>query len=124
MGRPDCLWSVNSLAREVTKWTVACDKRLKRLIEWIHSTTNWVQTCWIGDDFNDCILAQAIDASFAADLRDSKSTTGSLLFLVGPNTFVPVTWLCKKQTAVSHSSTEAEIIALDAATSGGAARGL
>ena len=33
--------------------------------------------------------------------------------LVGPNTFVPIQWLCKKQTAVSHSSTEAEVISLD-----------
>ena len=32
---------------------------------------------------------------------------------MGPNTFVPLTWICKKQIAVSHSSSEAEIIALD-----------
>ena len=29
-------------------------------------------------------------------------------------TFVPISWLCKKQTSVSHSSTESEIISLDA----------
>ena len=28
--------------------------------------------------------------------------------------FVPVSWMCKKQTAVSHSSAESEIISLDA----------
>ena len=28
--------------------------------------------------------------------------------------FVPISWMCKKQTAVSHSSTESEIISLDA----------
>ena len=28
---------------------------------------------------------------------------------------MPVTWVCKKHGAVSHSSTEAEVIALDAA---------
>ena len=28
-------------------------------------------------------------------------------------TFVPISWMCKKQTAVSHSSTESEIISLD-----------
>ena len=33
--------------------------------------------------------------------------------MVGPQTFVPLTWLCKKQHAVSHSSTESEVIALD-----------
>ena len=36
--------------------------------------------------------------------------------MVGPNTFAPLTWICKKQGAVSHSSTEAEIVALDAGT--------
>ena len=30
------------------------------------------------------------------------------------HTFVPTSWMCKKQTAVSHSSTESEIISLDA----------
>ena len=28
--------------------------------------------------------------------------------------FVPISWMCKKQTSVSHSSTESEIISLDA----------
>ena len=27
---------------------------------------------------------------------------------------VPISWMCKKQTSVSHSSTESEIISLDA----------
>ena len=32
----------------------------------------------------------------------------------GTHTFVPTSWMCKKQTSVAHSSTEAEIISLDA----------
>ena len=32
----------------------------------------------------------------------------------GSHTFVPIRWMCKKQTSVSHSSTESEIISLDA----------
>ena len=31
----------------------------------------------------------------------------------GSHTFVPISWMCKKQTAVSHSSTESEIFSLD-----------
>ena len=31
----------------------------------------------------------------------------------GSHTFVPISWMCKKQSAVSHSSTESEIISLD-----------
>ena len=30
IGRPDILWSVKKLARSITKWTKACDKRLCR----------------------------------------------------------------------------------------------
>ena len=32
----------------------------------------------------------------------------------GSHAFVPISWMCKKQTSVSHSSTESEIISLDA----------
>ena len=35
------------------------------------------------------------------------------LCIFGSHTFVPISWMCKKQTAVAHSSTESEIISLD-----------
>ena len=41
-----------------------------------------------------------------------KELEGTLCIL-GSHTFVPITWMCKKQTSVSHSSTEPEIISLD-----------
>ena len=41
------------------------------------------------------------------------STSGGTLCIFGSHTFVPISWMCKKQTAVSHSSTESEIISLD-----------
>ena len=53
------------------------------------------------------------DASYADCLSTSKSTTGIFAALVGPNTFFPINAVCKKQTVVSHSSTESEIVALD-----------
>ena len=31
----------------------------------------------------------------------------------GSHTFVPISWMCKKRTSVSHSSTESEIISSD-----------
>ena len=33
--------------------------------------------------------------------------------IFGSHTFVPTSWMYKKQTAVSHNSTESEIISLD-----------
>ena len=54
------------------------------------------------------------DSDFAGDLEDSKSTSGGTLCIFGTHTFVPISWMCKKQTSVSHSSTESEIISFDA----------
>ena len=45
IGRPDILWSVNKLARSITKWTKACDKRLNRLISKIHHTCEYKEYC-------------------------------------------------------------------------------
>ena len=50
---------------------------------------------------------------FARHLEDLKSTSGGTLCVFGSHTFVPISWMCKKQTSVSHSSTESEIISLD-----------
>ena len=49
IGRPDILWSVNKLARSITKWTKACDKRLNRLISYIHHTCEYKQYCHVGN---------------------------------------------------------------------------
>ena len=38
VARPDLLSSVNMLAREVSRWTAACDRRLHRLICYMHQT--------------------------------------------------------------------------------------
>ena len=113
IGRPDILWSVNKLARSITKWTKACDKRLNRLISHIHHTCEYKQYCHVGNTAKQRRLGLFQDSDFAGDLEDSKSTSGRTLCVFGSHTFVPISWMCKKQTAVSHSSTEAEIISLD-----------
>ena len=69
----------------------------------------------VGNDPENCIILYGADADFAGSLKDSKSTSGGYLMLVvGPQTFVPMAWLCKKQTAVYHSTTDAGTISLDA----------
>ena len=47
---PDLLWSVNKLARAITKWTRACDKRLARLISYIYLTSEYMQYCYVGNN--------------------------------------------------------------------------
>ena len=64
-----------------------------------HDNTDW-------DCFRTLILPEI--------QKTQKSASGGLLCIFGSHTFVPKSWMCKKQTSVSHSSTEAEIISLDA----------
>ena len=114
IGRPDILWSVNKLARSITNWTKACDKRLNRLISYTHHTCEYKQYCYVGNTVKQCRLGLFQDSDFAGDLEVSKSTSGGTLCIFGSHTFVPINWMCKKQTSVSHSSTESDIISLDA----------
>ena len=79
IGRPDILWSVNKLARSITKWTKACDKRLSRLISYIHHTCDYEQYCHVGNTAKQCRLGLFQDSDFARDLEDSKSTSGGAI---------------------------------------------
>ena len=67
----------------------------------------------MGNTAKQCRLGLFQDSDFAGDLEDSKSTSRRTLCIFGSHTFVSISWMCKKQTAVSHSSTESEIISLD-----------
>ena len=113
IGRPDIPCSVNKLACAVTNWTRACDKCKARLTSYIHHTSDIKLNCHVGHTAQHCRVGLFQDTDFASDLEDSKSASGRLLCIFGSHTFVPISWMCKKQTSVSHSSTESEIISLD-----------
>ena len=86
IGRPDISWSVNKLARSITKWTKVCDKRQNRLISYIHHTCEYKQYCYVGNTATQCRLGLFQDSDLAGDLEDSKST----LCIFGSHTFVPI----------------------------------
>ena len=67
----------------------------------------------MGNTAKQCRLGLFQDSDFAGDLEDSKSTSGGTLCIFGSHIFVPISWMCKKQTSVFHSSKESEIISLD-----------
>ena len=82
-------------------------------IDFIHSSHMWIQTVLLcGNTAKQCRLGLFQDSDFAGDLEDSKSTSGGTLCIFGSHTFVPISWMCKKQTSVWHTSTESEIISL------------
>ena len=68
IGRPDILWSVNKLASWITKWTRACDKRLNRLISYIHNTCE-KQYCYVGNTAKQCRLGLFQDSIMREILR-------------------------------------------------------
>ena len=113
--RYELLWPICSSAMLITKWTRACDKRLRRLISYIHHMPGDSLESFVGDDAQCCHPMLFSDADFAGDMQTAKSTSGLCLAIVGPKTFAPVTASCKKQTCVSHSSTESEIVAAEQA---------
>ena len=75
---------------------------LNRWISYIHHTCEYKQYCHVGNTAKQCRLGLFQDSDFAGDLGDSKSTSGGTLCIFGSHTFVPISWMCKKQTAVSH----------------------
>ena len=109
MARPDLLTATQSLASRVTKWSIECDIALHRLVSYIKSTTDVFLEGFVGDSFEDCQLLLFADAEHAGE-HDSKSTSGCAMFLVGPNTYLPLNAFSKKQTVVANSSTEAEVV--------------
>ena len=110
MARFDLLRAVQGLASRVTKWSADCDKALHRLVCYVDTTKDLKMSCFIGDPITQCRLWIFADADHAGE-HDSKSTSGCVLALVGPNTYYPLTAFSKKQTSVSMSSTESEVVA-------------
>ena len=110
MARWDLLRATQSLASRVTKWSRDCDLGLHRLICYIKSSLNVKLSGFVGDSIQDCNLWLFTDSDFAGEY-DSKSTTGCAMCLVGPNTYFPLNSFSKKQTSVTMSSTEAEVVA-------------
>ena len=74
IGRLDTLWSVNKVARAVTTWTRACDRRLARWISYIHHTIDCMQYCHVGNTAQHCRSGLFQDSDL--DLEDSHSTSG------------------------------------------------
>ena len=109
---PDILWSVNKLARAITKWTRSWDKRLVRLISYIliQLDIDKILLWEIQHNSADLIVWRLWFCRRPRSLRINLMT---LLCIFGRQKFVPISWMFKKQTSVSHSSTEAELISLD-----------
>ena len=84
----------NRLARNVHRWSDSDDRGLHYLMFYVHHTKHWRMVGWVGDPMDDVHLALYADADFAGCVESLRS---------------------KRQSCVSHSTPEAEIVAADVA---------
>ena len=100
------------LATKVQQWTTECDNHLFRAISYLNETKDHLLTGHVGDDLHDIYVELLCDADFCGDDEHTYSTTGGWVQLSGKNTSFPLTWMSKKQGAVSRSTPEAEAAAM------------
>jgi hypothetical protein len=112
LARPDLLKPITALARNVQSWSINCDKQLYRLMCYMHSTPDLKLAGFVNDPIENVHLRLYVDADFAGSREDTKSTSGGFLALAGDNTFFPLVWISKKQTATSKSTAESELVSL------------
>ena len=86
-----------------------------RIVCYINSTLDYRQVCWVGDPPKVLELWTWADADFAGDPRTQRSTSSCATAIVGPNARFFLSAKSQRQTAVSHSTPEAEIVSADLA---------
>ena len=113
IARFDLLRSINTLARNVTKWSIQDDAKLYHLMCYVNSTLGKRMIGWVGNDMKDLSSALYADADFAGCAQSLRSTSGSHMHIQGKRTRFPLAGGSKRQGCVSHSTPEAEIVAAD-----------
>ena len=102
--RPDIAFTVGSLSRFVSNPGLAHWKAFRRLLRYLKETVNEGIMFYRDSDSR---LNAYVDADWAGDVDERKSTTG-LICKFGTS---PIYWKSKKQACVTLSSTEAEYVA-------------
>ncbi len=113
LARFDLLRAINHLAGYITKWTPDCDKRLHRIMCYVQTSLKYRMVGWVGDKPEQLEPHLFADADFAGCPDSQRSTSGLHLAIRGPATCFPIAGASKRQTCVSHSTPEAEIVAAD-----------
>jgi len=111
MVRVDICYAINTLSRYVTRWNELCDKQLTHLFSYLQQTKNSSLRAYVTPSDIDAVELHAYpDADLAGTFDSTKATSGGYVHVAGPGTFFPLAWYSKRQSATSHSTTEAELI--------------
>lgn len=106
--RPDITYATNVLSRFNSDPTRHHYHQAMRVLRYLSTTRNLKLTTTSSSQ----MLVGYVDADWAGDVIDYKSTSGYAFFMQG----MAVSWSSAKQDLVAQSSTESEYIALAAAT--------
>ena len=109
VARFDILRVVGFLTTRITKWTSKDDARLLRMMQYVRCTSDQAMTCWVGDPLDKINLHIYTDANHGKD--GGTSTSGVQMNVEGPHTCFSVAALAVKQTSVSYSTSDAELVA-------------
>ncbi|GMF11639.1 unnamed protein product [Phytophthora lilii] len=106
--RPDITMAVNYLARFITQPTIGHWRAVKHLLRYLKGTPTTGIYFQHGHQTHTSVKpVMYLDADWAGDQEDAKSTFGGVLTING----APITWYSKKQSTVALSTAEAEYIA-------------
>ena len=110
--RPDFMKVIGDLTKRLTTWSTADDKRLHRMMGYVKHSKGYKLLGKVGDPSEALKLCLYTDADHCSGIDHTKSTSGMMMAVEGPNTWFPLTWASRRQTATARSTTEAEMISL------------
>ena len=113
--RPDIAFAVSRLARHNLNPSDIHHRAADRVIQYLYSTRSYAIRLGRNTQKSNKpaeIFIGSSDASFADNTEDRKSSQGYVLRLYGG----PIAWKASKQTTVTTSSTEAELLAASEAS--------
>jgi len=121
LARPDLTVAITRLASKVTAWNRSHDRALRRLFQYVNSTTDYeLHGSLSSQDFDTVSLVMSPDADLANDLETSKSTSGLWLELLSSDGLRswPLGWKSKRQGSTASSTCESEVISAATALKG------
>ena len=111
MVRLDICYTINTLSKYITKWSALCDKQIRHLYSYLLTSQEYKLHGVVDSIDLDTIEIRAYpDADLAGTFDSTKATSGGFVELAGLNTFFPLDWYSKRQTATAHSTSEAELL--------------
>jgi len=112
VARYDILQAINYLAKRITRWDAKNDRRLHRLMCYVHATADYNMMGFMGDDPRYLTLHCFCDADFAGCPYTLRSTSGCHFDLQGPNSRMALGAGSNMQTSTAQSTPEAELASL------------